>query len=341
MASTPPPSIASTSTTQFSDGHILHNIHIDQTQKYVFTAFAGVVWYNAIELVVLCLTTFKRYHGCYFWSLLLASISLIPHVLGFFFLLFLPTTVSPYVAVSLIIPTWCTMVTGHSLVLWSRLHLVLQKPKILRGILALIIIDAVTLQVPIAVLLYGAVSPHATRFTAGYEVMERIQLIIFALQECLISSFYVVETIKMLRLRPPEARHRRILTQLLVINIVILVLDVAVVGTEYAGYYAVQVMFKPVAYSIKFKLEYAILGRLIQVAKGECGYLEREQVSSSVQGFHSDRSERTETVGSGSMSLSQSQSPQRPRPQSAGTGMSYIRDEDTYASMRFHERRVL
>jgi hypothetical protein len=339
MASPPPASTASTSTTQFPEGHILHGIHISQTQKYVFTAFAGVVWYNAIELVVLCLTTFKRYRGCYFWSLLLSSLSLIPHVIGFFFLLFLPTTVSPYVAVSLIVPTWCTMVTGHSLVLWSRLHLVLQKPKILRGILAMIIIDAVALGVPIAVLLYGAISLHAARFTAGYEVMERIQLIIFALQECLISSFYVVETTKMLRLRPPEARHRRILIQLLVINIVILVLDVAVVGTEYAGYYAVQVMFKPVAYSIKFKLEYAILGRLIEIAKGECGYLDREQVSSSVQGFHSDRSEWTETVGSGSMSLTQCLS--RPSPESAGTGMSYIRDDDTYASMRFHERRVL
>jgi hypothetical protein len=333
MASSPPTSTATASSDHFPDDSILQHIHIGQTEKYVFTAFAGVVWYNAIELIVLCLTTFKRYRGCYFWSLLLASISLIPHVVAFFFFFFLSTTVTPYVAVALIIPSWCTMVTGHSLVLWSRLHLVLQKPKILRAILAMIIVNAITMVVPITVLLFGAVSPHAKPFTAGYEVMERIQLIVFAVQECIISSFYVFETIKMLRLRPPEARHRRILMQLLVINIVILILDVAVVGTEYAGYYAVQVMFKPVAYSIKFKLEYAILGRLIQVAKG--GSLERDQVSSSVQGFHSDPSEQTATVGSVSLT------PPRPTPESTGTGMSYIRDEDTYASMRFHERRAL
>lgn len=113
----------------------------------------------------------------------------------------------------------------------------------------------------------------------------------------------------------------------------ILVLDVAVIGTQYAGYYPVQVMFKPVAYSIKFKLEYAILGRLIQIAKGEG--LDREQVSSSVQGFQSCLSDQTATVGNGSLS-----SP-RPPPDSPGTGMSYIRDEDTYASLRFHERRTL
>ncbi|RHZ45713.1 uncharacterized protein CDV56_104216 [Aspergillus thermomutatus] len=322
------PSAASTTSSHFPDGSILHDIHIDQTQKYIFSAFGAVVWYNAIELIVLCLTTFKRYHGCYFWSLLLASISLIPHVLGFFFFFFLPTAVSPYVAVSLIVPSWYVMVTGHSLVLWSRLHLVLLKPKILRALLAMIIVDAIVLHVPITVLLFGAVSAHPARFTAGYAVMERIQLIGFALQECIISSFYVVETIKMLRLRQ-EARHRRILTQLLAINIVILVLDVAVVGTEYAGYYAVQVMFKPVAYSIKLKLEYAILGRLIEVAKGECS--EREQLSSSVRALHSDRSEPTVSV-LGSSPL--------PSPESV-PGMSYIRDVDTYASMRFYERRSL
>ncbi|KAF7181768.1 hypothetical protein CNMCM7691_001065 [Aspergillus felis] len=334
MAS-PPPTSTATASSQFPVGSILQNVHINQTQRYVFSAFAGLVCYNAIELIVLCLTTFKRYHGCYFWSLLLASISLIPHTVGFFFLFFLSTSVSPYVGVSIIIPSWCIMITGHSLILWSRLHLVLQKPKILRAILVMIIVDAITMQVPITVLLYGAVSPHEAHFTTGYQVMERIQLIVFALQEIIISSFYIFETVKMLRLRPPEARHRQILTQLLAINIVILVLDVAVVGTEYAGYYAVQVMFKPVAYSIKFKLEYAILGRLIQIAKGD-PYLERERVSSSVRGFHSDPLERTATVGRAGLSKAPG-----PSPDSAGTGMSYVHDEDTYASMRFHERQSL
>ncbi|KAH2166703.1 hypothetical protein KXW37_005263 [Aspergillus fumigatus] len=285
--------------------------HIGQTEKYVFSAFAGVVWYNAIELIVLCLTTFKRYRGCYFWSLLLASISLTTYILGFFFFFFLSMSVTPYVAVAFIVPSWCVMITGHSLVLWSRLHLVMQRPKVLRAILVMIIVNAITMQIPITVLLFGAVSAHPKVFTRGYNVMERIQLIVFAVQECIISSTYVYETIKMLRLRPPEARHRRMLLQLLVINIVILVLDVAVIGTQYAGYYPVQVMFKPVAYSIKFKLEYAILGRLIQIAKGEG--LDREQVSSSVQGFQSCLSDQTATVGNGSLS-----SP-RPPPDSPGT----------------------
>lgn len=109
--------------------------------------------------------------------------------------------------------------------------------------------------------------------------MERIQLVGFCLQEGLLSGLYVWEAAKLLRLRP-EDRHRRILAQLIGINILVLILDVAVVGIQYAGYYALQVMFKPVAYSIKLKLEYAILGRLVNVVKKV-----NTQESLSTQGF--------------------------------------------------------
>ncbi|KAE8378154.1 hypothetical protein BDV26DRAFT_304567 [Aspergillus bertholletiae] len=241
------------------------NQQLDQVQKYVIASFAAIVWYNSIELIALCLTTFKRYRGWYFWSLFIASCSLIPHALGFVFFIY-PLGVSPYIAVTLIIISWICMVTGNSLILWSRLHLIVQSRKVLRFILIMILVDAVAFHVPTTVLLFGSLNPNRTRFANGYKAMEHIQLIGFAVQECIISSIYIWETSKLLRLRPDRV-HYKILTQLLGINIVILILDIAVVGIEYAGLYALQVMFKPVAYSIKFKLEYAILGRLIYIAK--------------------------------------------------------------------------
>ncbi|RAH87372.1 hypothetical protein BO86DRAFT_384512 [Aspergillus japonicus CBS 114.51] len=237
----------------------------DTVQKYVISAFSAITWYNAIELVILCLTTFHSYRGCYFWSLFITSFSLIPHVLGYTLFLFAPD-VSRYISVTLIVLTWYCMVTGHSLVLWSRLHLMLQRPKLLNWILGGIIVDAILFHIPTTVTLYGALG-GSPRWQSGYNIMERIQLVAFCVQEALLSGIYVYETIKMLRLRPERPR-RLLLAQLLVINVVILVLDLAVVAIEYAGYYALQVMFKPVAYSIKLKLEYAILGRLVQIAKG-------------------------------------------------------------------------
>ncbi|KAL4945535.1 hypothetical protein BDV06DRAFT_184492 [Aspergillus oleicola] len=248
---------------------------LSEPLQYAFTAFAAITVYNSIELIVLTLATFKRYRGLYFWSLLVSSCSLIVNTSGFALFFFVP--ISNYICVTVILIGWYCMVTGHSLVLWSRLHLVLQNQKLLRGVLYLIVTDAILLHTPVTVLLYGAVSPagHLTRiFSTGYNVIERIQLIIFCLQEAFLSGIYIWETAKLLRLRPQRA-HKVILTQLIVINIIILVLDVIVVVFQYAGLFALQVVFKPVAYSIKLRLEYAILGRLVVVATGGEGSSQR------------------------------------------------------------------
>ncbi|KAL2816428.1 hypothetical protein BDW59DRAFT_175797 [Aspergillus cavernicola] len=250
---------------------------LTQDQKYAFTVFASITFYTCIEVIILCLSTFKRYRGLYFWCLLLTSCSVIVNTLGFLFFFFVP--VSPYFSITVIILGWCVMVTGHSIVLWSRLHFVLQYPTLLRAILYIIIANAICMCIPTTVLLYGAVNPSPfaeTRikpgnpFAAGYNIMERIQLVVFCLQEVLISIIYIWETSKLLRLRPnnPSKDHRIILTQLLAINIIILVLDIIVVVFQYAGLFALQVGFKPMAYSIKLRLEYAILGRLVHLATG-------------------------------------------------------------------------
>ncbi|KAL4744940.1 hypothetical protein BDW72DRAFT_211899 [Aspergillus terricola var. indicus] len=242
---------------------------ISLPEEFAFTAFASITLYNSIELIILCLASFKRYQGLYFWSLLVSSCSLIINCLGFVLLFF--TSVTPFLAVTFVLIGWYFMVTGHSMVLWSRLHLVLHNQGILRAILYLIIANMIFMQIPVTVLLYGAVGPRSpTRmaFVRGYSVMERIQLVVFCVQECLLSAIYIWETAKLLRLRPQRA-HRVILTQLLAINVIVLVLDIVVVVFQYSGLFVLQALFKPVAYSIKLRLEFAILGRLVEVASGE------------------------------------------------------------------------
>ncbi|KGO76133.1 hypothetical protein PITC_006790 [Penicillium italicum] len=253
----------------------------DIARTGIFAAFAALAWYNAIELIILCFFSFKRWHGTYFWSLLISSACIVPYCLGFV-LLFFPTGVSPWICVTLVLLGWYGMITGQSVVLWSRLHLVLQNRKLLRVVLSMICVDAVLLHVPSTVLLYGTVDHPTSRWARGYDIMERVQLVGFCLQELIISSIYIWETVKLLRLRR-EGRPHGILNQLLVINILILLLDISVVVIEFVGYYAVQVLFKPVAYSIKLKLEFAILGKLVAVARGG---LDSQEMHSSAQGIN-------------------------------------------------------
>ncbi|KAJ5542838.1 hypothetical protein N7535_005262 [Penicillium sp. DV-2018c] len=257
----------STTSTATDVAHVLvHKYGPSTTARIgIFSSLSALAWYNAIELITLCLVTFRRWKGTYFWSLLITSICIIPHCLGYV-LLFFPINVTPWLCISLISVSWCGMVTGQSVVLWSRLHLVLQNRRVLRGVLWMICVDAVLFHVPTIVTMYGFVGAPESAWRRGYAVVERVQLVGFCVQELIISGIYVFETVRLLRLRP-EGRPRGILNQLLVISVIILVLDVSVVVIEYVGYYDLQVMFKPVAYSIKLKLEYAILGRLVTVVR--------------------------------------------------------------------------
>lgn len=45
-------------------------------------------------------------------------------------------------------------------------------------------------------------------------------------------------------------------------------MDLALLGLEYASYYAVQITLKGAIYSLKLKLEFAVLGRLVDVIHG-------------------------------------------------------------------------
>ena len=60
--------------------------------KTLIVFFTGLAMYNAIELTILILLTFVRYRGLYFWSIVIASIGIVPYSLGFLFKFFLITT---------------------------------------------------------------------------------------------------------------------------------------------------------------------------------------------------------------------------------------------------------
>ncbi|KAH7132764.1 hypothetical protein EDB81DRAFT_115838 [Dactylonectria macrodidyma] len=235
-------------------------------QLCMFAAFIAVAFYNSLELLVLIFATFKRYRGRYFWCLLVASFSIILHALAFLLKLFHLSRIG-FLNIAIVDVSWVGMVTGQSMVLWSRLHLVAHSEKILRAALWMIIIDAIVLHIPTSVLQFCTNSPNPpVPFVKGYDTIERIQLIVFCVQEIILSTIYIWETVKMLRLRPGR-QSQIILRQLLIINVIIVVLDASVIGIQYAGYYAVQVTIKPMVYSIKLKLEFAILGKLVKIAK--------------------------------------------------------------------------
>lgn len=253
----------------------------------------GLSLYNAVELVVIVLVTFQRYCGLYFWSLIISALGIMPYSIGFlikFFQLLDPGRGEGYVAVVFLTIGWYFMITGQSVVLWSRLHLLTSSRRVLRGTLCMIVVNACVLHSVTTVLTFGSnstsLSPSSRRrFVDGYSIIEKIQMVGFFLQEAVLSIIYIKETLRLLKLseslhddvrsfedRPgnghfKNAAGRKTMYQLLALNVIIIAMDLALLGVAFANLYLVETTLKGVVYSIKLKLEFAVLGKLVQVVR--------------------------------------------------------------------------
>ncbi|KAH7220424.1 uncharacterized protein BKA55DRAFT_656083 [Fusarium redolens] len=228
---------------------------------FFFAGCIAITLYNALEIIILVFVTFKRFSGWYFWSLLVASLGLIVATIGFstYFFKITPHT---YLQSAVTIAGWWAFIVGQSLVLWSRLHLVLQSPCILRSVLIMIIINAVILLIPTTVLAFCYnIVPVPRAVKLGYKVMEPIQITIFCVQELIISGLYIWGTAKILKYTAEE-RKQRLMAELIIMNVVLIIMDFVLLGVQYAGFRILQNILKYFAYSIKLKFELAVLGRL-------------------------------------------------------------------------------
>lgn len=55
------------------------------------TICCALAIYNGVELLLLIFTTFRRFRGLYFWSLVVSSSGLIPYTIGFMIMYFVFT----------------------------------------------------------------------------------------------------------------------------------------------------------------------------------------------------------------------------------------------------------
>lgn len=218
-----------------------------------------IALYNVIELNVIIFFIFKRKSGLYFWSFFFATWGIFFHTISYLMWNFgvLKNAVA-WVTIAVI--GWVPMVTGHSLVLYSRLHLILYDEKILRLVLAIIITNDFIGHVTTIIVAYRdilALEPGP--YVTAYPVYEKIQVSL--LSEMIISGLYIWYTYKAFQMQEAHrgAQASRMPYHLVVFNILVIILDVAVLVLEYNNPYNLQTAIKGMVYSIKLKIEYSIL----------------------------------------------------------------------------------
>lgn len=186
------------------------------------TITQALALYNCLELLLLIFVTFHRWKGLYFWSLTIATVGTISYSIG----LMIEYFGLAVLWVGKIFDTggWMVMVTGQSVVLYSRLGLILANPRILRAVKWMIIVDACCFHVITTILDWGRYT-HNPAYGRGYFYIEYIQMTMFCIQEFIISGLYVWKTAKLLKVISKQG-VRRVMWQLFTINVVIIILDV-------------------------------------------------------------------------------------------------------------------
>ncbi|ETN37043.1 uncharacterized protein HMPREF1541_08032 [Cyphellophora europaea CBS 101466] len=243
--------------------------------EIIIALFAGLTIYNALELVLLIFINFTSHKSVYFWSLIVSCAGLILYAVGFMIkLLGLWDDQGKWAGLVLLSVGWYCMVTGQAVVLWSRLHLVVTGEKgrrTLKFTKWMIIGNAIVLHISTSVVTFGSNGSLATsEFVKAYNVIEKTQMTGFCVQETILSAIYIVETLNILR-TSLRSGTRTIMQQLLVINVVIIVMDMALLSIEYASIFWLETVLKGVVYSVKLKIEFAILSRLIMFVGGAPG----------------------------------------------------------------------
>jgi hypothetical protein len=157
----------------------------------------------------------------------------------------------------------------------------------------MIITNVLILHIPTTILAFLAQSMvHAHTFAHGYNVIEKvclpsaldetfslmsmkIQMVGFFCQETILSSIYIAETVILLRtsMQVGERRQRQTMQHLIAINMIIISMDLVLLGVEAASLYILQILLKGLVYSIKLKLEFAILSKLVSIVPRPAGAL--------------------------------------------------------------------
>jgi hypothetical protein len=154
----------------------------------------------------------------------------------------------------------------------------------------MIVVNGILLHSITTVLTFGSNSNSLSdatlrRFVRGYSIMEKTQMVGFFVQETILSIVYIKETVRLLRLSEQvqddvrsfddgagmghlkNTNVRKTMYQLLTINVLIIAMDIALLSVEFANLYLIETTLKGVVYSIKLKLEFAVLGKLVQLVR--------------------------------------------------------------------------
>ncbi|KAK3716310.1 hypothetical protein LTR37_006460 [Vermiconidia calcicola] len=136
----------------------------------------------------------------------------------------------------------------------------------LKAVKWMIIVNGVVLHTSTSVAFFGAFNaPDNAAFAHAYKIIEKVQMTGFTLQEFIIPGLYIWRTLEILQ--GSAHSNKRVVRELLAINVLISFMDIALLIVEYQDRHVIEQALNGVVYSVGLKLEFAILSKLVSVTR--------------------------------------------------------------------------
>ena len=236
----------------------------------LIAAILSLAYWLVIELTLEVYLTFKRHDGLYFWSILISTWGIALRSIGWTIQCWVPSA-NPYLWTTLMMIGLGAMVTGFSLVLYSRLHLVIRDHRILRIVLGVVAFDGIAFWLPLAVAQFGVISDKSQVFVPLVLPAERLYVLGYFLQELVLGCLYIW-TARGTVIHSYVARKHQTTVLLAGAQVFVILLDIPTLVLAWpspsmgAG---LQILgtTHPAIYAIKLKIELLVLNQLVEIVK--------------------------------------------------------------------------
>ncbi|KAH7378372.1 hypothetical protein DE146DRAFT_318321 [Phaeosphaeria sp. MPI-PUGE-AT-0046c] len=238
-------------------------------------AMGSIAIWSMVPLVIRLLTTMKRRSGLYFYAILITSCGISTRQFGILTLWLIPGC--PWVLRRLLVEVGTiAMVSGFSVVLYSRLGLICTNLRVRRAILIMIICNgfiwhtvSIVSNGGIRYLKNRRMKSQLAHWERVHAPLDKTQFVMFSAQEIIISSLYVRAAYHYLqsKFNAQKSKTRSTMCLLLLAQIVIISLDITIIALNLAGFAKLKVIIHSFIYSIKLELEFVVLNQLIDLSK--------------------------------------------------------------------------
>ena len=233
------------------------------------SGFVALIIYLLIDINIGIYRTFKKRQGLYYWSMLLGTLGCAIDTIAVILKYFLPNQKNLWpVYLLLILGGWTIYAPAQLLVLYSRLHLVNQDPKLQRCALIMVTVVPALLIIPSWVLDWPAWDPNSNLsalYSPREAIMDRVSQIGYTFAETVLSGIYIWRLTKLLSFKS-TVRTRRVMMDLIYANVIAICLDVVTVCLVFLNKGGVSHPVQTFSYLLKLKLEFLVLNQLMAVA---------------------------------------------------------------------------